>query len=421
VLVVLVIAVVAIAVLPDLVQYLNVKHVQAIAHVPPRVPLARTASEAAAAALFLVCSVMVFGRGHSDRRISGTLILLLALIVPYLISPALPGKADLGRLALAAAVILAVWNIGPGIHELKWVSISGSLIGTYSLIGGALIPEYMMYDAGGLKKGFLSNWLAGPFGHSNALGIYCVLALALTPLIVSVRWRIFNGLILGATIVESASRTAMVAGGVLALWWIICRFRSKVSVRSVGTALIGVCAAIVLVLPFLGLDRQSFTGRGYIWAESLKLWEQSRFVGHGINWFSTTAPSVATIADWSYLRSGHNLMVDTLVRSGLVGMCLVALVLFAAIRSTRALDVSSQQVAGFGYLMAFLIASCTEATWFLLPSDELFPVVGLVFAVLIAARPGVQVGASARPADRHSRSSPLGAGARRSTRATTRV
>jgi hypothetical protein len=77
-----------------------------------------------------------------------------------------------------------------------------------------------------------------------------------------------------------------------------------------------------------------------------------------------------------------------------VGICVLVLVLLAAIRSTRALHVSSHQIACFGYLIAFLIASTTEATWVLLPNRELFPVVGLVFALLIVARHDVQAGAT---------------------------
>jgi hypothetical protein len=44
----------------------------------------------------------------------------------------------------------------------------------------------------------------------------------------------------------------------------------------------------------------------------------------------------------------------------------------ADLRSTRALHVSSHQIACFGYLIAFLVASTTEATWVLLPNRELF-------------------------------------------------
>ena len=386
----LIIAVVVMAVLPDLVHFLTVKHVavtpETVRLLPARTRLSSVVSRLAAVAVFLVCSVAVLKRGHPERNVFGVIALLLALIIPYIISPSLPGTADVFRVALAAAVILAIWNIGAPVDGLRWVSITGSIIAAYSIIGGVIIPEYMMYGDRSTKALFRNWQLVGPFGHSNVFGLYCVLALALSPLIVSVPWRIINGLILCAAIVASASRTALIAAGVLALWWIICRFRSVISIRSAGTALIGLCAAVVVVLPLLSWKPQSFTGRGFIWTASLKAWKESPVFGLGINWFETTATPAPYFARWAYLAEAHNLVLDTLVRSGLVGMCLVVLVLLAAIRSVRTLDVSSHQIACFGFLIAFLVESTTEADFILLPNRQQFPVVGLVFAVLISRR-----------------------------------
>jgi hypothetical protein len=94
------------------------------------------------------------------------------------------------------------------------------------------------------------------------------------------------------------------------------------------------------------------------------------------------------LGNWSPPH-GHNLVVDALVKSGLLGLCILALVLWAAIRSTRAIEVSSHQIACFGYLIAFLVISATEAIW-IPPTLQLFPVVGLVFAVVIFSRYDVQ-------------------------------
>jgi O-antigen ligase len=388
-LVALIIAVVAVAVLPNLVKYLNVKHELTDYDPPAQFPLAKDLSLTTVVALFLACSVIVLGRrGHLDRNVSGAIILLLALLVPYIISPYLPETADIFKVALAAAVIVAVWSIGAPVDGLKWVPITGSLIGIYSIIGGLIIPVYMMSVTDSSKLLFAKWQLAGPFWHANVLGLYSVFALALTPLIASVRWRIFHGLILCAAIVASAERTALVAAGILALWWIICCFRSMISVRFAGTLLIGCCAAAMLMLPLLNSNPNAFVHRGYAWAASLSAWQQSPLVGLGIKFVGTHYRTIS--AAWSF-HHGHNLVVDTLVRSGLVGICVLVLVLLAAIRSTRAFDVSSHRIAFFGYLIAFLVASCTEVNWTLIPTMPLFPVVGLVFAVLIcreAYRPG---------------------------------
>jgi O-antigen ligase len=273
---------------------------------------------------------------------------------------------------------------------LKWIAISGSLIGAASLIGLLISPENMLYTKGSTVTLIFGWQLAGPFAHSNLLGIYSALALALTPLIADIRWRTVHILVLCTAILASASRVCVIAAGVLALWWLLCWFCSVISVRHLGTALAGSCAAAVLVLPFLSLSPDAFTGRAAVWATSLGAWKTSPFVGLGVNWFKVSAAD----GTWTFLRGflpphGHNLVVDLLVKCGLVGLCIFVLVLWSAVRSTRALELQRQQIACFGYLIAFLVISTTEAIW-ILPTMELFPVVGLVFAVLIVARHGVQ-------------------------------
>jgi O-antigen ligase len=394
-LVVLIIAVVVLAILPDVVNFLHFKHLSVtVSQLASRSSLAKAARWAAAAALFLVCFAIALGRGHPERKTSGAAILLLAVIIPYLISPALPGTTGLVRIALAAAVFLTVWHIAAPVEGLKWVAIAGSLIGVYSIIGGLIIPQYMF--GADSEKGLIGNWvLAGPFAHANILGITCVLALALSPLIVSIRWRILHSFVLCIAIAASASRTALVAAGVLVLWWIVCWSRSVRFIRPAGTAFLAVAAAVVAVLPLLSWSPYAFTGRAHIWTASLRAWKESPVVGLGIDWFTTTARSLPYFVSWENLAAGngaflpphgHNLMVDTLVRSGLVGICLLILVLLAATRSARAMHGSNQQIACFGFLIVFLSVSSTEAIWVLLPDVDLFPVVGLVLAVIIAAR-----------------------------------
>lgn len=399
----LIVAVVVMAILPDLLQYLMAKHqAETVRHLPPRVPLARMATWAAAAALLLLCSVILCGREDANRKISGLSVLLLTLLIPYAISPSLPGSDSIIRIGLAVAVTLAVWSLAAPVDGLKWVPITGSMLGAYSITGALIRPELMNFRTGSAKSLVLDWQLAGPFIHSNALGMYCVLSLALSPLIVSLRWRTLHGSILCAAVVASASRTALIAAAILALWWIFCWARSAKSVRAAGTVLVGLCAACVLILPLLIWNSHAFNGRAQIWSASLNAWEESRLVGLGIDWYTTSATSAPFFAQWADLRSGldvfipsqgHNLVVDTLVRSGLVGGCLLVLILLAATRSIRALDFLGHQIAYFGYLIVFLVVSCTENIWILLPNMALFPVVGLVFAVLVVSRHDAPAGA----------------------------
>ena len=144
----------------------------------------------------------------------------------------------------------------------------------------------------------------------------------------------------------------------------------------------------MLVFPFLNWDPQAFTDRASVWASAIDVWQESPVFGLGVNWFLTDAQSSANEASWAYVGTGHNVVMDTLVKSGLVGFAVLTPVLVAAIVATRGLRVTSQQVACFGYLIAFFVTATTEAIWALLPNLQLFPISGLIFAVLIVARDG---------------------------------
>jgi hypothetical protein len=384
---------IGLAVVPEVITHLNVKHSPDL---PPleddsgasKFPLAHFASLAGSALLLLLSSIIAMRRGHSNRDIIGALILLLAVNLPYLASPAPLEMGDLVKIVLANTVALALWNTGAPVAELKWVPIIGTLIGAYSIVGGLVLPDYMMYQANS-EKAIIPGWeLAGPFGHGNVLGMFCGLAFALVPLISEARWRLLCGSILFATVVLSASRTAVIAAGIVALWWILCWFRSVISVRLVGTVLVGCAATAMFVFPFLSWDPHAFSDRASIWAASLDVWQQSPVFGLGVNWFLTDARVTGNIAAWAYVGTGHNLIIDTLVKSGLLGIAVLAPVLLGAIFATRALSVSKQQVACFGFLMAFFVAATTEAVWALLPNLQLFPISGLIFAVLIVTRHG---------------------------------
>lgn len=383
----LVISAITLVVLPEVVTHVLVKHSPDL---PPgqesegsKLPIAHLISLGGSAALLGLSGLIAVRRTRPNRDITGVLILLIALNVPYFITLALPGPQDLIKLALANAFILAIWNVGAPIGELRWLPIIGTGIGVYSLIGGFVAPEYMMYNIVS-EKAIVGGWeLAGPFGHGNVLGMYCGLAFALVPLVTRIPWRIFCGVILLSTIVASATRTALLAAAAVMMWWLLCWFKSLISVRLAGTTLVAVIATATLTFPFLAWDPHAFTDRAAVWASALKVWEQSPLVGMGVNWFLNGAQQSANIAAWAYVGTGHNITVDTLVKSGVLGLAVLVPVMIAAVWSARKLGIRNQQIAYFGYLIAFFVIATTEAVWSLLPNLQLFPISGMVFAVLL--------------------------------------
>lgn len=386
----LIVTAIALVVVPDLITYLTVEHEPIL---PPGeattsgdLPLAQLASLGGSALLLGLSAAVVVMRGYPNRDITGVLILLVAVNLPYLVSPKLPPVADFPKIVLANVFVLALWRVGAPIAGLKWLPMTVAAIAVYSLIGGLLMPGYAMYNTAS-EKAIIPGWeLAGPFGHANVLGMYCALAFALTPLITDRRWRPVIGSILFVTIVASASRTALIAAGLVGLWWLICWFKSFISIRLAGTILVSVAATAMFVIPFVHWNPNAFTERAHVWAESLRVWHDSPAVGMGVNWFLDDAQAAANIAKWAFVGTGHNMVVDTLVKSGLVGIAVLLPLLLGAVLATRALRVTSQQIACFGFMAAFFVAATTEAVWALLPNLQLFPISGLVFAVLILSR-----------------------------------
>jgi O-antigen ligase len=386
----LVVTAIVLVVLPDFITYLNVKH-QPI--VPPGEPtistdlaIAQLASLGGSAVLLGLSILVALMRGHPNRDITGVLVVLLAVNMPYLLSPEIPPPADIPKIALANVFVLALWNIGAPISGLKWSPITVAVIGVYSLIGGVVLPDYMMYNAVS-EKAIVAGWeLAGPFGHANVLGMYCALAFALVPILTQLRWRLIVAVILFATMVAAASRTALIAAALVVVWWLICVLRSMISIRLAGTVLVSISATATFVIPFVKWDPDAFTDRAHVWSESIAVWQQSPVVGKGVYWFLNEAQQQGNIAKWAFVGTGHNMVIDTLVRSGLVGLAVLVPLLLAAVLATRTLRVTGQQIAGFGFLMAFFTAATTEAVWALGPNLQLFPISGLVFVVLILNR-----------------------------------
>jgi O-antigen ligase len=388
----LIVTAIGLVVVPDLIKYLAVEHEPILppgeASTSADPPIAQLASLGGSALLLALSTAVAFMRGYPNRDITGLLLLLLAVNLPYLVSPKTPPVADIPKVLLANVFILALWKVGAPIAGLKWLPITVAAIAGYALIGGLLIPEYAMYNPNS-EKAIIPGWeLAGPFGHANILGMYCALAFSLTPLVSDRRWRLLVGSILFVTMVAAASRTALIAAGLVLLWWLICWLKSFHSIRLAGTVLVSFTASAMFVFPFLDWDPRAFTERAYVWAESLEVWRQSPAVGMGVNWFLDDAQAMGNVAKWAFVGTGHNVVVDTLVRSGLIGIVIFVPLLIAAVASTRALRITSQQIACFGFLMAFFLGATTEASWALLPNLQLFPISGLVFAVLILTRRG---------------------------------
>ncbi|MBB3747970.1 O-antigen ligase [Mycolicibacterium sp. BK634] len=380
----------SLVVIPEVINHLILKHTPDLeierALISAEAPIAGLSRWAFSGLLLVVAGVIAFMPGHPNRDITWLGLLLLALNLPYVIGPEPVLPPDLIKIVLANVVLVAIWNTGARVAELKWIPILVTCVGVYSIIGGLLIPEYMMYNLVS-RKSLVAGWeLAGPFGQSNALGMYCGVAFSLVPLIPGNRWRVICASILFTTIVLSATRTAVTASAVVMLWWTLCWLRTMVSVRLAGTVLASLALSAALVVPLLDLSPETFTGRAFIWSQALDFWQHSPFVGSGFNWFLAYGQSAAELVIWAGPGTGHNILIDTLVKSGLAGVAALLPIWIGAIVAVRAIRLRNEQIAVFGYLIAFFVIATTEAVWDLWPNMQQFPTSGLIFATLLMAR-----------------------------------
>ena len=239
------------------------------------------------------------------------------------------------------------------------------------------------------RKSLVAGWeLAGPFGQSNALGMYCAMGFSLVPLVKGLRWQAICAVILLSTIVLSATRTALIASGFVVLWWILSWLRPLISIRLVGTLFAGLAVCCAVTIPLMHWDPHAFTERPVIWSTALRWIQESPIVGMGFNWFLTYGPLTRETAVWANFGTGHNILIDTLVKTGLVGVALLMPIWLRAIVAAGAFRVTNVQIACFGYLIAFFVMATLEAVWDLWPTIQQFPTSGLIFATLIMARDG---------------------------------
>ncbi|CAN5871692.1 hypothetical protein BH09ACT7_BH09ACT7_33210 [soil metagenome] len=390
--VILILTTLGLVIIPEVINHLIVKHSPDLgigrALVSAETPIASLAKWAGSGVLLAVGTLCALMRGHPNRDITWLLVLLFALNLPYVVGPEPPGPADLIKIVLANIVLMAIWNTGARVAELKWIPIVVSGVGVYSIIGGLIIPEYMMYNMVS-RKSIIAGWeLAGPFGQSNALGMYCGIAFSLVPLVVGNRWRVLCASILFATIVLSATRTAVMAAIIVLAWWVLCWLRSVISIRLAGTVFASLAVVAALSVPFLNWSPDAFTGRALIWTQALSVWQQSPVVGLGFNWFLAYGQWSEELVVWAGAGTGHNILVDTLVKSGLASVAALVPVWIGAIFATRAIRVTNEQIACFGYLIAFFVIAMTEAVWDLWPSTQQFATSGLIFATLLMSRDG---------------------------------
>lgn len=383
--------VVARAVGPGAVNYLQQPHYSSyVTDVVSRTALAENVADVTTVVLALYCLFVTVRPGAARGAAGGTIVFCLAIVSWSLLAYPDVTRLDVANAVLTVLVAVAVWRTGPSLRSLSTVSGLAAVVALFAMVGGLWQPETFMFadrfgQLGRSEKALIgSDQLAGPFGHSNTLGIFCALALPLALLLSTRRARWLVVLVLSAALVWSSSRTSLLAValvGAAALVAVVLPLRLRLRAGLVGLA--GVLAWAT-ILPFVTDDPRAFTRRGAIWQVSLDAWSDARWTGHGLDWYLTEGVMIPVIGREA--SSGHNLVVHALTVGGLLGVGLVLVALAPALRvaARGAADPTQRCGPVIGFLLVFGILSTLEFAWVTSPTQELFPVVGFVVATLAA-------------------------------------
>lgn len=342
-------------------------------------------------ALIALCCVWICLRTLGDRTAP------LAPIVPVGAYMALQfadrvwrGDVDARYVYVLGASMLclvAVARLKPGVDQLRILGVLGATTAAYCLASGHLRPQYAYFgDNEGRLRGSVkaivgSDQLAGVFGHSNTLGIYCALSLPFCFLLSGRSMRILASTLVVGGVLESASRSSLLAVVIVLAAATVMRHSGRAAVWTATLGLL-LTVSVMVCLPFLEDDPDAFTRRGGIWITSLEQWRGNPLLGLGSTWYDTAALHIKALGEQA--TSGHNLLVSWLATGGLV-LAAVGSLIFVRLGSVCIEYARSGERVPALHLLAFLVISITEFIWVLELNTELFVVTGLVFTSLLVA------------------------------------
>ena len=379
---------------PGAVNYVSEYHLSSnVADAVGRAPQAANVAIVCSLALSVGSVLIVLFARPSEGSKFPSLVLLCAVPLyaagAYAIGDRLTHNIAIDSLTLIV-VLVAVFRLNPQLNFLSIIIYLATLTAGYSVIFALLAPSHaffgyahgVFYDADKAIVG--SELLAGPFGHSNTLGIYLALSL---PFALYVSNRIRRIAMMGFcffVILWTGSRSAIIAALIgLAVTFVVSRtaISARRSVATLGLAAVGLTAA---VLPFVVTDPRAFTTRGAIWQGSLQVWSRSPLFGGGPDWYSRIAEYANDLG--AQASSGHNLVVTLLATGGIASLVLVAGVLFGSGSRAGTAFEQENSLVPFYYLVSFLTVSATEYVWVFDTRGELFLMVGFLLSCLLLSK-----------------------------------
>ncbi len=307
---------------------------------------------------------------------------------------------DLIRLELIPLLVLSlvVGTIPPRVVVRTLLGLV-VVVCTWSLLVSLALPmsRAAVQGAGpdGVQPGF-----RGTFGHKNLLGIFAVYALCLVLPFLRGRGRI--PMVLLCVLLVISTRSATAASGLMAVvfawFWIAAidvqksqRERQFLVAASLMSAGAGILMAFGLMPALLGLYQKdlTFSGRTFIWAESLVSVQRQPIQGYGFGgvWWDGRSPVTADL----HRRIGfgashaHNGAIELLIEVGIIGLGLFIVFLGRTLRlAVGAFGRAGRSAYGqWGILVILsLVLMSVSEPLFRTPSLGLLTVIAVVLTML---------------------------------------
>ncbi|WP_158409747.1 O-antigen ligase family protein [Gordonia sp. KTR9] len=199
--------------------------------------------------------------------------------------------------------------------------------------------------------------LAGPYSHSNILGLAMTLSLPFVLLALRGKERLIGGLVVGVALVWSASRISIVAAVIITCVLVTVKVgRLRPTTRLVTGAWIIAAGAIVIV-PLRTTEDAAFTNRGLIWKVTRFYIPEHPLFGWGTTVFEVSDNAFAS-AIGARAGTAHNMWLTQLAVGGWAAVTATMLALFViAVRFRRCFPVSSIPAL---FLLALLLCEIAE-------------------------------------------------------------
>lgn len=293
---------------------------------------------------------------------------------------------------VAGSLLIAVLSMfGTSDTHLSAIGAVGVGVAAYSIALALLDPAHAFmprFD----KQTFQfvaqltgSRQLAGPFSHSNELGIAMAMSL---PLVMSWRGRVrvTSVALLVTACVLSQSRTALIAVALCFLYLVLWRALPKGGRRAAAYGVVGAAAIFVVAVPLgFALTSSDLSGRAEVWRDGIAAWREHGAPLFGIGPYWSSRVGQLTPSGLVRTSSGHNLFVQWLVVGGYAQAALGTILIFVACRKAVRSDLPRALPRSSAFMLTLVFISTTEYCAVPSIASELFASVMLVVVIILFA------------------------------------